>query len=275
MWVTRRFVPVVVVAIAVALLMARPGTSVAAVSDTPSGSTVPGGARVPSVSPEGGVHTKYFCGSDWKNVRPGGGTGYNIYNDDFGASTCLENTGNAGFTITRSTADGSYSAFPNTSSGWEWGVAPLHGYAYPVREKDDGEPRTSVSVGLVNSGVYNAAYDTWFSTYKQTNGQDNAAEVMIWLSCRDNCIGWEPVRIEGVEFLESQWVAYHNGVHWRYTAFVAATNRTYFTNLWLNPFFSAAGIDPNWYLTSIDFGFELYSGGDGLRVNSYSLTGVR
>jgi len=129
-------------------------------------------------------------------------------------------------------------------------------------------------VGLVNRGVYNAAYDMWFSTTKQTDGQNNAAEVMIWLTCRDNCIGNRLVTIEGVRFREASWLAYHNGVHWHYTAFVAVSHRSYFSNLWLNQFYKAADVNPDWYLTSIDFGFELVDGGKGLSVKSYSLTGV-
>jgi hypothetical protein len=287
MSVNRGFLSVAAVAVAaataVAVLTAKPSsptvsatqlTSAASVSGSSSGSTVPDTARTPSLSPAAGVHTTRFCGSWWKNVRPDGKTGYNIYNDNFGAGTCLTNTGKAAFTLVRSTADGFYGAFPNISSGWEWGVEPLHSYTYPVKEKDDGHPISSVSVHLVNSGVYNAAYDMWFSTYKQKDGQDNAAEVMIWLACHGNCMSGTPVRIEGVWFLERSWIAYHNGVHWDYTAFVAEHNRTYFNNLWLNPFYTAAGVNPNWYLTSIDFGFELVTGGTGLRVNSYSLRSV-
>jgi hypothetical protein len=154
---------------------------------------------------------------------------------------------------------------------------PLTDYTFPVQEKDDGAPESSVSVHVINSGVYNAAYDMWFSTYKQTEGQDNAAEVMIWLDCRHNCIGSDSpiVRIEGVRFYKDSWLTYHNGVHWRYTAFVAVTHRSSFKNLWLNPFYAAAGVNPNWYLTSIDFGFELVDGGQGLSVKNYSLTGVK
>jgi Glycosyl hydrolase family 12 len=289
----RRLIPVAVTAIAAAAVAlpaaglgtSGPGTSGAgsleltsavALSGSAPGSTVPA-TGTPSVSPAAGVHTSNFCGSDWKNVRPGGGTGYNIYNYNFGAETCVGNSNNAGFGISYSSVNGGYEAFPNISSGWQWGIAPLHGYYYPVKEKDDGHPESSVSVNLVNAGIYNAAYDMWFSTYKQTDGQDNGAEVMIWLSCRYNCIGAHSpiVKIEGVEFREDQWIMDHNGVRWDYTAFVALTHRSHFSKLWLNPFYQAAGVDPNWYLTSIDFGFELVDGGQGLRVNSYSLTGVK
>jgi hypothetical protein len=270
-------------ATAVALLTASPSTSkvsttnlssTASVTGTETGSTVPSLGGTSTVSPAAGVHTERFCGSWWKNVRPGGGTGYNIYNDNFGAGTCLTNKNNAAFTIVRSTANGAYGAFPNISSGWQWGIEPLHSYTYPVKEKDDGHPISSVSVHLINSGTYNAAYDMWFSTYKQTDGQNNAAEVMIWLTCRNNCLAGTPVRIEGVWFLKRTWIAYHNGVHWRYTAYVAESHRSYFNNLWLNPFYQNAGVNPNWYLTSIDFGFELVTGGTGLAVNSYSLRSV-
>lgn len=230
----------------------------------------------PSPVPGPGVHDLKFCGRDWKNVQSGG-VGYNIYNGDFGATTCLANDGNVGFDLYYSTVHGGYQAYPNISSGWYWGIAPRHGYRYPVQERSDGDPRSSVSVHLVNAGTYNAAYDIWFSTYAQTNGQDNAAEVMIWLDCRGNCIGQRSpvVMIDGIPFYQDSWITHHNGQSWRYTAFVAVRHRTSVHGLRLNPFFAAAGVHPNWYLTSIDFGFELANGGRGLAVNSYSLTGVR
>lgn len=227
--------------------------------------------------PSPGVNAKNFCGTDWKGVRPNGGIGYNIYNDDFGARTCLFNDGNAGFAISSSTVSGGWLAYPNISSGWEWGRAPLHGAHYPVRLKDDGHPVTSVNVRLISSGAWNAAYDMWFSTWPQTTGQDNAAEVMIWLNCRAVCIGQQSplVKIEGVWFRQDSWVMDHGGTTWRYTAFVAVRHRTAFTRLWLNPFYQAAGVHPGWWLTAIDFGFELVDGGRGLAVPSYSLSGVQ
>jgi hypothetical protein len=223
-----------------------------------------------------GVNGSTLCGREWKNVQSGG-TGYDIYNDDFGATTCIANDGNAGFAIYYSAVHGGYQAYPDISSGWAWGVAPRHGYHYPVQARSDGDPRSSVTVHLANSGTYNAAYDIWFSTYAQTNGQDNAAEVMIWLDCHDNCIGQQSpvVSIDGIAFYKDSWITHHNGQSWRYTAFVAVRHRSSVQGLRLNPFIADAGVNPDWYLTSIDFGFELASGGRGLRVDSYSLTGVR
>lgn len=242
--------------------------------DTPGQDKVALG--LPPVQPRGGTHWHNFCGSYWKNIISNG-TGFNIYNDDWhGVTTCLYNNSNPGFVITRSNANGGYHAFPNISSGWQWGVAPRHGFHYPVQLRHDGHPISSVSIAWNTSGIYNAAYDMWFSTYKQTNGQDNGAEVMIWLNCNKNCIGGDSpiVTIEGVKFHEISWMSSDHGVHWRYTAFVAVRHRTSFKNLWLNPFYWAAHVNRDWYLTSIDFGFELVTHGRGLRVNHYSLNSV-
>lgn len=281
----RRLIPVVATAIAAGAAVAVLGTSqvtgtsgkvvlTSGVSDAASSSSGPVMVSgQPGVSPAAGVHWKNFCGAYWKNVMVGG-VGYNIYNDDFGATTCLQNTGNAGFTISKSTVAHWYKAYPNISEGWEWGKSPLHGFKFPVKFKNDGHPKTSVSVSLRNKGTWNAAYDMWFSKTAQTDGQDNGAEVMVWLNCRNNCLTGKIVTIEGVRFYKRSWTSHLHGVSWHYVAFVAVRKRTSFKNLWLNQFYKAAGVNPNWYLTSIDFGFELVDNGWGLRVNNYSLTGV-
>jgi hypothetical protein len=201
---------------------------------------------IPKAIPLGGTQWHNFCGSYWKNIISDG-VGFNIYNDDWsGVRTCLYNNNNPGFVITRSDADGGYHAFPNISSGWQWGVAPLHGFYYPVQLRSDGHPLSSVSIAWNTAGIYNAAYDMWFSTYKQTNGQDNGAEVMIWLNCSRNCIGLHSptVTIEGIKFHEDSWLSFARGVHWHYTAFVMIRHRTSVSNLWLNPFYWAAHVNP-------------------------------
>jgi hypothetical protein len=280
MRIRRRLLPVIATAVAGVTAAALLYAGSASAELTPggaSGSTVPDGLIAPAVSPADGVHTDYFSDRAWKNVRAKTGVGYNIYNDNFGAGTCLRNDGNVGFTIAASSVEDGYGAFPNISNGWEWGLSPLHDPTFPVQYRDDGSPRADVKTHLINSGIWNAAFDMWFSTYKQENGQDNAAEVMIWLDCNRNCIGQDSpiVTVDEVKFHKDTWIADHNGVRWRYTAYVAVSHRNYFTNLWLNPFFKNAGVKPTWYLTSIDFGFELVHGGKGLSVTSYSLLDVK
>lgn len=250
----------------------------------------PGPSGTPALSlgpnaaiPAGGVHWRNFCGGYWKNVRPGGGVGYNVYNDDgAGDYTCLFNDGNAGFIITRSITHDAWGSFPNVSQGWQWGRSALHAPTYPVRVMDDGTPLTSIYTRQTWRGAYNTAYDIWFSKTAQRTGQDNGAEVMIWLNHPGVTLWACPcrvVRIEGVPFYLMSWRAFHNNTHWNYVAYVAVHPRTYFRNLWLNPFFryteSIEKLSRSWYLTSIDAGFELVSGGRGLAIENYSLTRVR
>lgn len=267
--------------------------SIALASGGGSGGVVagPGPAGTPALSlgptaaiAGGGVHWRNFCGGFWKNVRPGGGVGYNIYNDDgAGDYTCLFNDGNAGFVISRSVTHDAWGSYPNVSQGWQWGTSALHEPTYPVRVSADGMPVTSITTRqLTNRGYrYNTAYDIWFSKYAQRTGQDNGAEVMIWLTHPGVGV-WSVtarVRIEGVLFDVMSWRAFHNNTHWNYVAFVAVYPRTSFRRLWLNPFFRYTErikkLSSSWYLTSIDAGFELVNGGRGLAIENYSLTGVK
>jgi len=48
---------------------------------------------------------------------------YGIRSDDFGSSTWLENNGEQGFRIIKSTAHGpKVTAYPNIFRGWQWGI---------------------------------------------------------------------------------------------------------------------------------------------------------
>src|SRR5947209_16581651 len=69
---------------------------------------------------------------------------YGVRNDDFGSLTILNNNGERGFTVTRSTANGSrVSAYPNIFRGWQWG-AGTNG-PWPVKVSDAGAPRADFS----------------------------------------------------------------------------------------------------------------------------------
>lgn len=64
---------------------------------------------------------------------------YGIRSDDFGSLTILNNNGERGFTVTRSTASGPrVTAYPNVFRGWQWGVG-TNG-AWPLRVSDAGTP---------------------------------------------------------------------------------------------------------------------------------------
>jgi Glycosyl hydrolase family 12 len=285
---TRKILAVTVAAVAAFALV--PGIALASAGGGGGVGAGPGPSGSPAISlaptaavAGGGVHWRNFCRGYWKNVRPHGKVGYNVYNDDgAGDSTCLFNDGNAGFIITRSVTHDAWGSYPDVSQGWQWGVSAAHAPVYPVQVRDAGMPVTSIYTRQTYRGIYNTAYDIWFSKTAQRTGQDNGAEVMIWLTHPGVSLfggEWPVVRIEGVRFYLMQWRAFHNNTYWNYMAFVAVSPRSYFRNLWLDPFFRYAEhigkLSKNWWLTSIDAGFELVSGGRGLAVENYSLTGVK
>jgi hypothetical protein len=236
----------------------------------------------------GGTNARNFCNRLWKDVDVPGvhGQQAKVLNDDFGSVTCLNNSGNLGFDVTRSTAFGEWTEFPNIATGWELSELPRHHQAwkFPVKVSRDGAPWSDVRTGIVRTNyAYNAAYDIWFDQTARVPVpvQANGSEVMIWLQ-HEHVLSPPPgspvYEIDGIKWEEMRWITTHNGVSWHYIAFVAVRPHTW-VNLWLNPFFRKAEqldwLSPNWYLTSVDFGFEIVNGGVGLRVNHFRFGGAR
>lgn len=177
--------------------------------------------------------------------------------------------------------------YPNISSGWESNIDSCSGvngacFRYPVQEKYDGMPVTSVATGL-NPGVYNAAYDIWFNKTDAHPSQDDGTEIMIW-TAHPGIDVWDIARqvtIDGIHWTVMTWTAHNSTAKksWHYVAYVAEHQRSSVFGLRLNPFFRDAianrELSGNWWLTGIDFGFELVSGGLNNDVHFYKLTGVR
>jgi hypothetical protein len=228
------------------------------------------------------------CGTKWVKVHIPHDSYFNFYNaPPDQAHTCIRvEHYHLDYSITHLTIVNPWGD-PNISSGWESGVYTCTGVKgrcmkYPVQEKHDGYPLSSVATWQ-NPGVYNASYDIWFNKTDAHPGQDNGTEIMIWLShpgIDDSGAIIRTVTIDGIRWGVMGWTAYNGRarVYWHYVAFMAEPQRTSAYKLWLNPFFRNAianhELSPYWWLTAIDFGFELVSGGRGNNVHYYTLTGV-
>jgi Glycosyl hydrolase family 12 len=252
------------------------------------GST-PGPVPAPAsgITPAGGViGNSPYCSRDYERLD---GDDYIAYNDDSGDYTCLRTTNQqtaTGFTVTAFQQDipGGVGAYPNVFAGFEWGRHPKNSFL-PAEESKDGDPETAVSVTSVPGGYYNAAYDIWFNQTDPddpwTLGRDNGTEVMIWLVTHEASQGSGHYKIDGRTWRMMKWVAgnHQTGATWNYIAFIAPNDVTT-ANLALNPFFKEAialdWLSPSWYLTTVGFGFEMFSGNlAGLAVKSFNLTGVQ
>jgi hypothetical protein len=224
------------------------------------------------------------CGTRTLQVHVPDNTYYNVYNAPITQNdTCVKAApGIASFTVTATDQHEDW-GYPNVSSGWEsdqYSCLDAGGacFTYPVEEKDDGTPETSLGVAMHGDG--NASYDIWFDRSDAHPVQDNGTEIMIWMRHPGvDEYGSVPVSIEGISFRIMYWTARNSaGVTWHYAAYIMDNQRSNLHNFWLNDVFrdaiSRGWLEPTWYLTGIDAGFELTSGGTGSTA-TLRLEGVR
>ena len=133
---------------------------------------------------------------------------------------------------------------------------------------------TSVSMRYPAGGNWDASYDIWFDPTARTNGQNTGAEIMVWL----NHSGLpQPIgsRVGTVSLAGGTWDVWEGNIGWNVVSYVrtAGTGSMSFP---VSTFYKDAigrGYASNsWYLTSIQAGFEPWSGGTGLAVTNFAVT---
>jgi hypothetical protein len=206
-------------------------------------------------------------------------TGVDIRNNNFqGEPECLTNwNDNPGFMITRSGAHTPWAAFPNTFVGCEISVcSPDSGM--PIQVKNIKALSTTWRFVPAKRWQGNAAYDIWFNPWYRTSGQDTGAEIMIWLDW--NKLYFPPgpiVQIDGTRWLVSSWTMFRGkGKSWHYLRFWRLGKVTSVRGLNLMPFLTFAEryrytLKPAWWLTGIEAGYELWSGGVGTHTQLFAV----
>ncbi|MFF8773477.1 ricin-type beta-trefoil lectin domain protein [Kitasatospora sp. NPDC015120] len=244
------------------------------------------GALLPAGPAAAGAAWTPHCGQ-YETVPVAGGR-YVVDNNAYGPGTamCLGTDGGPGFTVLSSNASASPPAgpvaYPEIFDGCHWNTCST-GSALPLRVSELGRATSSWSTTLPAGGDFNVAYDLWFHTTPATpaaNGQPDGAELMIWLDRRPAGAGptGSTAYVAGAGYTSWQLTIAANGRQWPMVAYQAQTPTTSVTDLDLRAFVRDAVargvVDPSWYLVSIEAGFELWSGGAGLRTDSFS-TDVR
>ena len=217
-----------------------------------------------------------LCGQDAHMITR---TGVDIRNNNFnGEPECLTNwNGNPGFMITKSGAHTPWAAFPNTFVGCEISVcSPDSGM--PIQVRNIRSLSTTWRFVLANRWKGNAAYDIWFDPTSRVSGQDTGAEIMLWLNTSKLGMPRGPIAtIDGTRWLFSYWIMDHGkGRRWNYLRFWRLSPATYVHNLNLMPFFRLAeryrrSLKPTWWLTGVEAGYELWSGGVGMHTQLYAV----
>ncbi|MFI8192647.1 cellulose binding domain-containing protein [Streptomyces sp. NPDC085946] len=203
---------------------------------------------------------------------------YVVQNNRWGTSAtqCVTAT-DTGFRISQ--ADGSVptngapKSYPSVFNGCHYtNCSP--GTRLPAQISGISSAPSSISYGYVSNAVYNASYDIWLDPTPRTDGV-NRTEIMIWFN-----------RVGSIQPIGSQvGTATVGGRTWQvwtgsngsndvisFVAPSAITSWSFDVMDFVRQTVSRGMAQNNWYLTSVQAGFEPWQNGAGLSVNSFSST---
>jgi hypothetical protein len=209
-----------------------------------------------------------------------GGT-YVVQNDRWGASTqqCVTAVGTTGFRVdtARHTNTRGPAGYPSIYRGCVYGYCTVNS-GFPRQVSTLRTLRSSWSTSGPTAGgtqQYNTAYDIWFDPTTTNKGRNTGAEMMIWL----NRTSWvQPIGkpYYDVNIGGTIWTIWYGGTDLPVISYVRKTPTTTVSNLPIESFTRDAMlrgvVKPTWYMTSVQAGFEPWTGGQGLRTNSFSVT---
>ncbi|WP_431930814.1 GH12 family glycosyl hydrolase domain-containing protein [Micromonospora sp. RP3T] len=201
---------------------------------------------------------------------------YVVQNNRWGTSAqqCI-NVTSTGFSITR--ADGSAPtngapvSYPSIFVGCHYtNCSP--GTNLPVQVKNISSAPASISYNYVSGAIYDAAYDIWLDPSPKKDGV-NQMEIMIWLN-RQGSIQPIGSPVGNTNIAGRTWEVWRgsNGSNnvISYVAPSAIPSFSFDALAFINDTRNRGAITNDWYLTSIQAGFEPWQGGVGLAVNSFS-----
>lgn len=214
------------------------------------------------------------------NVTPLDSGVYNFQMNEWNstAQECVSING-VGFKITSANFDlptnGAPATYTSIYRGCHWGTCTSSN-PFPIQESNIASATTSVNITQPSGYNNDAAYDIWFNQASSTSGQPNGTELMIWLN-HDGSV--QPfgsqvgtVTINGAQY--EVWTG--NQSSWKIVSYVASSPVTAVANLNLLPFFSDAvsrgSLQPSWWLIDVEYGFEIWTGGQGLAMSGFSVS---
>jgi hypothetical protein len=177
------------------------------------------------------------------------------------------------------------SAYPSIYKGCHWNAnncTPNSGMPLLVSSIASVTSSWTPQLSQSSTDKFDVAYDIWFDREQPISSQPDGAELMIWLNSQggphpvgqraDNGV---PVNIGGATF--EVWFGTSG---WNVISYVLtgsgspAISQAGTTNLDIWPFISDAMgrgyIQSTWSLISIEAGFEIWDGGQGLQTKSFS-----
>jgi hypothetical protein len=205
---------------------------------------------------------------------------YLVQNDRWGATTqqCITPF-DTGFSVDIAAHKNNTgpAGYPSILRGCNYGYCTTASQ-FPAQVSKLGTVRSNWSTTgptAVGTQQYNTAYDIWFDPTTTNKGRNTGAEMMIWL----NRTSWvQPIGkpYYDVNIGGTIWTIWYGGTDLPVISYVRKTPTTTVSNLPIESFTRDAMlrgvVKSTWYMTSVQAGFEPWTGGQGLRTNSFSVT---
>jgi len=167
-------------------------------------------------------------------------------------------------------------SYPSVFKGCHWGNCTTNS-GLPVQVSTISSVITNWNTTQPSTGVYNAAYDLWFHSAPTTSGRPDA-ELMIWLNRQGGILPAGSQVASAVSIAGTTWDVWIRDDHdneGSIISYLSTTSTTSVSDFNLMPFFSDAvsrgEIHPDWYLITVEAGFEIWQDGTGLGSNLFSV----
>lgn len=207
--------------------------------------------------------------------------GQYIYQQDEWNSTAQQcaTVNGVGFTLTTANfnllTNGPPATYPSVYRGCHWGDCTSSN-PFPIQVSNIASASTSVSITQPSGYNNDAAYDIWFNQTSTTSGQPNGTEVMIWINHQGSPQPFgsdvATATIDGASW--QVWTGRESS--WNIVSYVRQTPVSSVSNLNLLPFFddavSRGSLETSWWLIDVEYGFEIWTGGQGLAVSNFSVS---
>ncbi len=239
---------------------------------------------VPAPSASASVNST-LC--DKTGSAPVSGGKYIVQNNEWGDDIpqCVD-AFDGGFKVTKGShnlpGNPSPAAYPSIYAGCHWGNCSS-GNGLPQQVSSFTTPQSHVDFTTTSDGQWDASYDIWFDTNPHPSGQNNGEEMMIWANHSGPPVPFGK-KVDTVQLDGADWDVWYgpqsstsNGVTttWNTVSYVRQqTTNALTVNIkdFTDDSAKRRYLQPSWYLTSVQFGFEPWVGGPGLAVNSFSYT---
>ena len=169
----------------------------------------------------------------------------------------------------------SVKAYPSAVLGWHWGWH-FQNTGLPVQLSANRDINTSYaySVNFGSGGVGNVAYDLWLHTQSNPNLENPSDEIMIWVNATGGAgpISQQAV-ISNLSIGGATWNLHRGNIGWNVWSFVRTSNSgTGSLNIkaFTDYLRSNQGMAASKYLTSVQFGTEIFHGAGNLNVTNYT-----